>query len=359
MNHKKKILFLVTQSEFGGAQRFIYTLVNNLEANKYDILVGAGPEGDDENGLLSALEKKRINTRHLKYLRRGVNPFFDFGLGLIEIKRFIKKEKPNVLFLCSSKAGAMGSLAAALNSKFQNPNFKVIYRIGGWAFNDPRCFLSKSYYRFIERVSAKWKDVIINNVESDRRQAIKLGIKPRKKILTIYNGINKLDFLSKEKAREELRIQNGFVVGAIANDYPSKGIKYLIKAAKEFQNIEFVIIGKGNRFIPEAYKYLKAFDVFVLPSVKEGFPWTILEAMAAAVPIVATKVGAVPEVIKHNKTGILVKPRDSRGLVKGIKKLLRDKNLREKFAREAKKTVEEKFTLKQMVKKYEDLFSIN
>ena len=92
----------------------------------------------------------------------------------------------------------------------------------------------------------------------------------------------------------------------------TKGIKYLVEATKNI-DAKLVIIWKGSSlgFIPDAYKYLKAFDVFVLPSVKEGFPWTVIEAMAAGVPSVATNVGAVVEIIENNKSGILVKPRDS------------------------------------------------
>lgn len=334
MNKKKKILFLVTQSEFGGAQRFIYTLINTLSFKKYDILVGAGPEGDDETGLLHTLEKKRINTIHLKHLRRGINPFFDI-LGLFEVKRLIDKKKPDILFLCSSKMGFIGSLAG------KNKIKRIIYRIGGWTFNDPWPKWKKKLYIWIEKTSAKWKDYIINNAESDRKQAKKLGIKPKKEILMIYNGIGDLEFLSRKEAREFLKIKDSdFVIGTIANDYPSKGLKYLRKAMKNIDG-KLLIIGKGNRFIPNAYKYLKAFDVFVLASVKEGFPWTILEAIKAEVPIVATCVGAIPEIIDN-----CIKSGDVQELIKGIKNPKKFK-------------FNKKFSLEVMVKKYEDLFSIN
>jgi len=387
----KKILFIVTQSEFGGAQRFLWNLISGLtqivKQKDADIVVAAGPEGDDENGLLRFLEKKGINTKHLKYLRRGVNPLFDY-LGTVEILGLIKKEKPDILFLCSSKAGFLGSLAARLYKSALQP--KVIYRIGGWAFNDPRPFWQKLLYKFIEKISARWKDVIIVNAECHRKQAIELGIKSRGEILTIYNGIdiNNLVFFDKEQAREKLNylisnskflisnqipISNYQIIGTIANLYPAKGIEYLIEAANllKDKNIKFIVIGEGmernkleglikkhrlNNFfligaIPDAYKHLKVFDLFVLPSVKEGFPWTILEAMLAEVPVIATKVGAVPEI----QPGILVEPRNAKELSDAIKKLLRSKNLREKLTKEAKETLELKFTLNKMVKEIKKL----
>ncbi len=379
-----KILFIVTQSEFGGAQRFLWNLIGGLEDAK--ITVAAGPEGDDKNGLLYALEKQGINTRHLKYLRRAVNPLFDF-LGLFEIRKLIKKEKPNVLFLCSSKAGALGSLAAYLYSRKLAKNSRplVLYRIGGWTFNDPCSSLSKALYKFIEKFSAKWKDIIIVNSEHDRKQAVELKIKPKGEILTIYNGldINKLEFLPKEEARKEIfnfqfSIFNQFsnpniqLVGTIANLYKTKGLEYLVKAAKILKDKEtkFVVIGEGmereklenlikkyklekNFFligaIPDAYKYLKAFDIFVLPSVKEGFPWTVLEAMAAKVPIIATKVGAISEIMETRKDGLLVESKKPKQLVEAIEKLINNEDLRIELADQAREKVEKEYSLQKMV----------
>jgi glycosyltransferase involved in cell wall biosynthesis len=351
MDIKKKILFLVTQSEFGGAQRFIYRLVNGLDLIKYEIVVCAGPEGNDSNGLLFNLKNNNFRTIALRFLRRGINPLFDL-LGFFEIKKLLKKEKPDILFLCSSKAGFLGSWAG------HNIVKRIIYRIGGWSFNDPRNFLINLYFRFLERFSAKWKDYIINNADSDRQQAIKLGIKPRKEILTIYNGIdvNELEFLNKEEGRSFLKLKDSdFVVGAIANDYPTKGLKYLREVEKKLQNIKFVILSG----IPNAYRYLKAFDAFILPSVKEGFPWVILEAMVAEVPIIATKVGALPEIIQNNENGILIEPKNPKVIIDAIKLLQSNDDLRIKLAINGKKMVIEKFNLEKMIQKYEDLFSLN
>ncbi len=249
-NKTKKILFIITQSEFGGAQRFLARLVPVLDRNKYDILVAAGIEGD-KGGLLSFLQDKGINARYLRYLRRSVNPLFDFCFGLIEIFKLIRKERPDILFLCSSKAGALGSFAGRLAGVK-----KIIYRIGGWTFNDPWPKWKKWLYIWLEKYTARWKDYIVNNAESDRQQAIKLGIKPREKIVTIYNGIDaqKLEILPRERARDLLGIKNGFIVGAIASFYPTKGLKYLIEAGKivKDKDIKFILIGEGQEKEEEA-----------------------------------------------------------------------------------------------------------
>lgn len=382
MNTKKKILFLVTQSEFGGAQRFIYRLITNLDLSKYDISVAAGPEGDNADGLLFNVKKEGFGGFSLKFLKRKINPFIDF-LGILEIRKLIKKENPDIVFLCSTKAGILGSIASKVNGK------RVIYRIGGWTFNDPWPKWKKRLYAWVEKRTAGLKDFIINNAEVDKQQAVKLGIRPKKEILTIYNGIDveNLKFLDKEKAINVLGLgpeicdQKSKLIGTIANLYPAKGLEYLIEAVKITNNSfnKFVIIGEGkerskleklirknnldNVFlvgaIPDAHKHLKAFDAFILPSVKEGFPWTILEAMAAEVPVVATAVGAIPEIIKDGESGILIEPRNPKLIAVSIERIINDNNLTEKLVRGGKRIVEEKFNIKKMIKEYENLFFID
>lgn len=390
MNTKKKILFLVTQSEFGGAQRFIYRLITNLDLSKYDISVATGPEGNNADGLLLNLKKEGFNNFPLKFLKRSINPIIDF-LGIIEIHKLIKKESPDIVFLCSTKAGILGSIAARISKK------RVIYRIGGWTFNDPWPKWKKRFYAWFEKHTAGFKDFIINNAESDRQQAITLGIKPKKEILTIYNGVDieNLNFLSKQRAIKELITKSKTwtlnqdkdlkLIGTVANLYPCKGLEYLIEAAKLLNDSgkKFIIIGEGegrreledlikrnnlnNVFligaIPDAWKYLKAFDIFILPSVKEGFPWTIIEAMAAGIPVVATRVGAIPEILTSSEnseeSGILIDPREPYQIIEAINLLLKEKELINLLVFRAGKIVKEKFNLSKMVGKYEDLFFID
>jgi len=133
-----------------------------------------------------------------------------------------------------------------------------------------------------------------------------------------------------------------------------KKLEKLIK--KYYLEDDFFLAGA----IPNAYKYLKAFDIFVLPSVKEGFPWTILEAMVAEIPIIATKVGGVPEILEDSSTGsgqagIIVEPKNPKQLAEAIQKLIENPDLRKKFSQKAKRRVKEKFSLDKMVNKIEKL----
>ena len=208
------------------------------------------------------------------------------------------------------------------------------------------------------------------------------------KIVKIHNGINaeKLEFFSREEARKKLSEksptfdiqQSTFVIGAIANFYKTKGLEYLIKAAHllntkyKLQDTSYVIIGDGKQRkkleslikknklenqvfllgkIPDAYKFLRAFDIFVLPSLKEGLPWVILEAMASETPILATKVGALPEMIENEKQGILIEPKNSQELAEKISWLLSHRTEAEDMTLKAEEKVKKEFSIKEMLDK--------
>ena len=385
--NQKRVLFVITQSEFGGAQRFLYELTTRLDKEKYEILVAGGKEQKDE--FLKSLEEKNIRTKKLRFLKREINPVFDC-LAIIELIRLINRFRPNYLHLSSSKAGFLGSIAG-----FTVKSLKVIYRIGGWSFNDPWPLWKKKFFILAEKITAGFKDVIVVNNKSDFEQAIRLKIKPKKELKLIYNGIDalKIDFLPKDEALLKLFknlskkygkiFQANFIIGTIANFYPAKGLEYLIEVARILKSIihdskfMILIIGDGEERkkleklieeydlkkevilsgqIPEAHKFMKVFDFFVLPSIKEGFPWVILEAMAAKIPIVATNVGALPEIIENGKNGILIEPKNPQKLAEAIKYLIENERTRDEFGIQAHQTVLFKFPIEKMVNQIEELF---
>lgn len=389
---KKRVLFVITQSEYGGAQRFLHNLINRLDKNKFEpFLVGGAFSGKEfitepANGLA-------IKTFRIQSLRREINLFSDLK-AVRELKKIIKELRPDVLFLISSKAGFIGSLALRLaQSKPQTDHSKtkVIYRIGGWSFNDPWPTWKKILFTLLEKTSARWKDIIIVNNQYDLNQAKRYGIKPKKEIILIPNGLDvyKMDFMSKDEARlklfEKISKYSGkifqikTIVGTIANFYPAKGLSYLIETAEYFKNkddLVFFVIGDGPERptlekiiaekglekkifllgqIPDAYHFLPAFDIFVLPSIKEGFPWALIEAMAAKLPSIATSVGAIPEIIEDEKNGLLIEPAKPNVMAAAIKEMLSDEIKMREQAIQAHQTVLLKYDLEKMVRQIEDL----
>ena len=380
-----RVLFIITQSGGGGAQKFLFTLLNQI-SSRYNILVATGSDGDSE--LVEKLKTINIETTTIKSLRREMSPYKDIT-ACFEIKDLIEKFRPNTMFLLSSKAGFIGSLTAKF--LINNPRLKVIYRIGGWTFNDPWPKWKKKLWILLEKKSARWKDIIIVNNKHDYEQAQKLHIKPLEKLILVPNGIDpyKLYLLPRDEARLKLFekisrksgkvFQTDIIIGTIANLYPTKGIKFLIETAEYFKNdgrIIFTVIGDGperknlelliaNRQlqhkiflldqIEDAHKFMSGFDLFVLPSVKEGFPFVIIEAMAAKLPIVATRVGAMPEIIETGKNGFIVEPGNPAALASKIKELLINDRLSQEFSIQGHQTVLFNFTEDKMIKEIESI----
>ena len=378
----KKIFYIITQSELGGAQKNVLDLASGLK-DQYDILVATGPDGGV--ALNNKLFLERIATVRLKWLRRAVNPIFDF-LSFWEIGRLILKFKPDIIHLHSSKAGLLGSLAA----RFFRPKTKIIYTSHGAAFAASFSKTNKKLFLWIEKFTAPLKNKIICVSPNEKKTWLEYRAAPETELTVINNGLDlKIlpKILSPDEAREKLTSISPLffnalkgkpvqtkIIGVIANFYPDKGLLYLIEAAdtilrKTDPKVLFAVIGEGrerklyeamikdrkieNNFIligsvPDAIKYLKAFDVYVQPSLKEGFGYSVLEAMAAGLPIVASSVGGIPEMITNNANGFLLSPRDADGLAKKILELINYPSLAAKFSRVSQEKIKE-FSLAKMI----------
>lgn len=392
MDRKIKVLFVITQSEIGGAQRFFLELLPRLNPEKYEIAIAVGSDSSPSQEFTNSITKLGFKIFNLNCLQR--NPgflLFKDWRAVFELRKLIKSFRPDTLFLNSSKAGFIGSLATVFPFKLktENCNLKTIYRIGGWTFNDPWPWWKKKFWILLEKISAHWKNLIIVNNQHDLEQARQLKIGSLEKTILIHNGLDpyRLEFLEKEEAKIKIFekaiktsgsiFQTKTMVGTIANLYPSKDLENLIETAdllKEKEDLIFVVIGDGPlkeslKFkvenlklgqkvfllghLENASQYLPAFDIFLLPSVKEGFPWAVLEAMSAKLPVIATRVGAVPEIIEDGKNGFLVEPSHPEQIAPKIEELLKNDYLQKKMGIQGHQTVLFKFSLEKMVKEIE------
>ena len=369
-----KILYFITQSEYGGAQRYVFDLADNLKKD-FEVAVALGEQGKDGK-LAKKLEENNIKYYIIPHLKRSISPLNEI-LAFFEISKLIKNYQPNIIHLNSSKISILGSLAG-LFIKLKIKNLKIIYTVHGWVFNEPLPAPVKWFYLWAEKFTAKFKDKIICVSESDRQVALKYKIAPVEKLITIHNGLAPVNFYTREEALPLLakeRAGGEVFIGSIGNLYKTKGFEYLIEAAgilthKLNTPATFIIIGEGkerealknliakynlkNNFIlagsiDEAARLLPAFDVYVCSSVKEGLSYTLIEAMQAGRPIVATAVGGNPEMIENEKTGLLSKPADARDLAEKIKTLLNNKTLALELGQNAKAKAMAEFGLEKMV----------
>jgi len=408
-NSMKTILYLVTQSELGGAQRYVFDLAKNL-GKEFNIVIAFGEQGE-AGELAKKLKRENIKYYTIPHLKRAISPVSDL-LALLQIIKLIKKVKPDIIHLNSSKISILGSIAAFLSkSKIENRlparplawqagKSKIFYTVHGWVFNEPLPLWKKLFYKYAEKFTSIFKDRIICVSEFDYQVATREKICSPKKLITIHNGLAPVNFLSRNKAKQKLqskfKIQNSkFLIASIANLYPTKGLEYLIQAIHILKEkfllltsysgrvphpragFLLIVIGEGPKRknleklikqynlqnniilagrIDNAAQLLLAFDVYVCPSVKEGLSYTLIEAMQAGLPIIATNVGGNPELIKNNETGLLVEPKNPEQIAEKIKKLIADQNLQQELSARSRAKAQTEFNLEKMIEKTKNIY---
>lgn len=367
MPSAKRVLLLVTQADWGGVQSFLCRFASQLREDGVTVLLAAGGEGE----LWAEARRLGIPCHQLRHVVRDISPIQDL-LAIFEIQRLIAEFQPDAIHLNSSKIGVLGSLAAANSPR----DHRVVYRIGGWSFLDPQPEWKRWIYRTAERLTARFKDVIITVHPGDEALANKLHFHPRERVMTVPNGLNLAAYLPTLLTRHDARAQLGlaehqFVFGTVANAYATKGLLDYLDAIEKFtakdRGVQFVIIGDGPEFAAltkkrdalnlqdrvllagrreDADTLYPAFDAFVLPSKKEGMPWTLLEAMAAGLPCIATDVGACSWVLNHQGTfcGTIVPPNDRTSLIEALRTIKNDRSLREHYSRSSRQCVQDRFT---------------
>ncbi len=389
-----KILYIITQADGGGAQKYVLALAKHFggtiaagHSTLRDEPSGSDSKSNEATQLFADARNLEVPCVELKHLKRSINLWHDL-LAVWEIRQLIKNLQPDIVHLNSSKAGVLGSFACVglktndwfLNGRQKSNHPKIVFTAHGFIFNEPLNFAVKNFYLALEKIASDYRDFIITVSDADRNSALANKLIAPNKIATIHNGIGQIKFLDKPQAKAALKLPDDkIIVGTIANFYKTKGLDMLIEAVAMMDEgikskINIVIIGDGSERknlelkikklelgncvkllgkIPDAQKYLKAFDAFVLPSRKEGLSYTLLEAMQAGLPIIATEVGGNPEALGN--AGLLIDPETPQVLAQVITKLIHDENLSAQLAAKARQKSAE-FTETQMLQKTEGIY---
>ena len=399
-----KTLYIITKSNWGGAGRYVYDLATHMPKDKLEPVVALGGSGI----LKQKLETNGIKTLTIPDLERDVGVIKEIK-AFINIFKIIKEVEPDIVHLNSSKVGILGALAVRLYNlslilstparteqtparsggfNFSLSTCKVIFTAHGWAFKEKRGPVVKKIIEYISWLTIALCDVTIVVSEDDRKKVSKF-IFVQKKIQLVHNGIGPQNFMERTGARKIIiektgRSQNEecLWIGSISELHKNKGLDYALKAFWELtrqtsnntmepDKIAYVIIGEGEErknlesaitqekltgralLIGEylnAASLLYAFDIFLLPSLKEGLPYALLEAGVAGLPVIATNVGGVPEIIEDMKSGIIIKEKRPKEIEEALKFLIDHPEKRKEFGEQLQKTVAENFTLERMVK---------
>jgi len=365
---KKKILFVITKSNWGGAQRYVYDLATSLAKKDFEVKVALGGRGP----LKDKLDVVGVEVITIPHLVRNVNVFNELKV-FFDLVKIFNREKPDVVHLNSSKVGGLGSLAGRLA---RVP--KIIFTAHGWAFNEDRSIISKLIIRILA-----WMTMVLSHNMIAVSKAIKKQVENwlfvSGKIKVVYNAVQDIGFRNRIESREILlgdEKKEGIWVGTIAELHKNKGLKYAIEAMALIlkdpleQDLNLIIIGEGderkdleklikekklenNIFLvgarDEAVTLLKALDVFILPSITEALGYTLLEAGQAGLPAIGSTVGGIPEIIEDGVTGILVRPRDPKDLAKAIRFTVDNKEEVKILATALHKKVKKDFALEKMI----------
>ena len=378
-----KVLMVITKDDVGGAQKYVRDLAENLDKAQFEAKIITG----GKNGVY--------------FLSNSLKPHFLFFNDLaaaVELFFVFRREQPDIIHLNSSKAGVIGAFAAFLfdktnwsNKSNRSHRTKVIFTAHGWVFNPDNNLsgLRRRFYILLHRFAAKFQDAIINVSEYDRQLAIKEKIASSQKLFTVHNGIDiqSVKFFDRDVARQTLikkleignwKLEiNGTWIGSIGRLVSEKSYEDFVRAAALVKNSKanFFIFGDGyerqklqsliarhqlqDRFfllgaVADAARHLKAFDVFILSSVKEGLPYTMLEAMAASLPMITTRVGGMTEVAEGR--GLVMPPRESAELARAIDFYLDYPDKAQESAKNGQDFLIQNLTLRKMVRETEKIY---
>ncbi len=382
-----KILHIITRLDMGGSAQ--NTLLTCREtAGAYEVVLAYGLAR--ESGMTRAEEaalaarKREALFRGVKFipipsLVRPIRPLRDFQ-ALWSLIWYIWLERPDIVHTHTSKAGILGRLAARIAGVpriVHTPHGHVFY--GHFDRITARLFLA------LERRFGRFTDRLVALTEGERRDYIDLKVDAPGDIRTIHSGIELDGFCapgvdpSAKKKALGLDPQAG-IIGFTGWLLPIKGPIHLLNAMpkvwERHPHATLVLAGKGAlesdlrhradalgangrvRFLgwrEDIAEIMPIFDVFVLPSLNEGMGRVLVEAMAAGKPVVASRVGGVPEVVRHGETGILVAPRDEDAIAESINQLLADPARAGGMGKKGRQCCRE-FSLEAMIEKLDALY---
>ena len=354
-----KILYLITKSNWGGAQKYVYDLSTSFKAKGIDTLVAYGGNGELE----TKLKEAKIRTYSFGNMVRDVSLKKEF-LVARELALLIKKERPDILHVNSSKAAGIGALVGRLlNVKC------IVATIHGAPFREDRNYFSRRIIYFFTWLTCLFAHKVITVSKQDEAD-IGAMFFIKKKVITVYNGIT---IHGPPPKKAGIRGREARIV-SIGDLTRNKGYLYGLEAinilVKKGTPLHYTIEGEGeDRKMIEQYIAMKQlegvvtllgrtlttkdmlheYDIFLLPSVKEGLPYTLIEAGSAMLPVVTTITGGIPEIVRHEETGLLVQPKDVEGLSEALERVIEDRRYGKQLGQKLHSHIVQNFSYSKML----------
>ncbi|MCC6166191.1 MAG: glycosyltransferase family 4 protein [Caldilineaceae bacterium] len=361
-----KIAFIITRSDdIGGAQIHVRDLSTALRAAGHDAVVLAGANGV----LADDLDARGVPYFPLQHLAREVGLLYDVRC-FAELRKTLRKIQPDIISTHSTKAGFIGRIAG------KTLGIPTLFTAHGWGFTEGRPPLQAFAFWVVERTTAAWAARIITVCESDRKAAVRVHVASRERLVTIHNAMPDVD--ATLRARPGNSPAQLVMVARLSHwkDQPA-----LLHALAGLQDLDWQLefIGDGplrgqlealtqslglsarvtflgsRRDVPER---LAAAQLFLLTSKWEGFPRSILEAMRAGLPVVASDVGGVQESVMDGVTGFVIPRGDAARLRECLCMLITSPELRVRMGAAGRARYEEMFTFDRLVERTTQVYEL-
>lgn len=371
LNHRKKIkiLYLVDGFNIGGAEYNLLQMLEAMDREAYDITLCSFVDRGDLKPAYEALGfPLHIIARRWR-----------FDLSIFKrLYRLIQKGRFDIIQTLLFYPDIIGAVMARL--------CRVPACIAWETASHYDAFFKPPHRRLFYRLAMRWATCIVTVSEEAKKSVVAVERRPPEQIKVFPNGIDLARFERTAPAALRTEYQadgETMLIGVVARLDAIKGHSHLMEALsevyKQHSNFQCLLIGDGEcrdaltaqvrqlglqdhvqflgfrRDIPEL---LSVLDLFVLPSISEGLPTVVLEAMASTVPVIATRVGGIPEVIQSGENGMLVPSKDSTALAESILQLMNHPQLRSNIAAAGRKRVEEQYSFRRQMEQFETLYHL-
>ncbi|MBN1882213.1 MAG: glycosyltransferase family 4 protein [Deltaproteobacteria bacterium] len=372
-----KVLHIITRMEEGGAPRVLLALLDGLDPETFiqEVATGKAPQAWDITG---ELKKRGVPYHTVSSMVRRPAPIQDTA-ALLSLWSLMRRGAYDIIHTHTSKGGFLGRLAAKAAG-----HARTIYAPHGTVFTGYFPAWQTRMFILAEKLAAGWCERIITLSHAEVREFLERGIGEEARFRVVPNGID-IEKLIAQRDREGVRAALGWserdlVIVSVGRLEPVKGHLTLLTAAPRIIEsvsgspadavVRFLIVGDGTmkeRLALEAerlgisdrvhftgHRYdagalLSAGDLFAMPSLNEGMGLAVVEAMACGLPVAASRVGGIPEVVEDGVTGVLVPPNDADALAAACSGLLLDPAARERMGAEGERRARARYDIYTMI----------